>query len=101
MIGTSEYFAKALSTGSTSLFAPVFHGGKCAHANRRAVATKHAHKLRHVFGLIAIHHHAVAMFQRPARAARFEDYCISTQFVDADLHRRARAQAGIEEHQRH
>ena len=36
----------------------------------------------------------------PTGAARFEHNAISAEVIDANLHRRARAQARVEEHQR-
>jgi len=43
---------------------------------------------------------AGTMFQRPARSARLEHDGVSAQLLNPDLHRRARAQTGIEEDQR-
>ena len=39
---------------------------------------------------------AFAMLQSPTRPARFQDYWVAAQLVNADLHRRARAQTGVE-----
>ena len=100
MIGTSEYFANALSTGSVRSSSQFFSAAKVRTPIADAVATKHAHKLRDVLSLVPIHHHAFAMFQRPTSAARLEHDRISAQFVNPNLHRRARAQAGIEKDQR-
>src|SRR6185369_6289691 len=70
-------------------------------ADRYAIPFKYTHKLGDVFSLVAIHHGARAMFECPTRSARLEHNCIAAEFVNPDLHRRACAQAGIEEHERH
>src|SRR5262245_14985085 len=41
------------------------------------------------------------MLECPACSARLEHYGIAAELIDPNLHRRARAQAGIEKHQRH
>jgi hypothetical protein len=55
-----------------AFFLPVFQRRKRSHADSYAISLEHAHKLRHVFGLIGVHHGAVAMLQRPTRSARLE-----------------------------
>ncbi len=51
--------------------------------------------------LVSIHDNAVSMFERPTGAARLQHNRISTQFINAHLHRGARAQTGIEKDQGH
>jgi len=90
MIGTPEYFAKALSTGSSALF-PVLKRRESTHTKRRAITSQDANKLRNVLSLITIHNDAVAMFECPTGATRFKNYWIAAQLMHTNLHRRARA----------
>ena len=63
-------------------------------------AAEHAHKLSDMFSLVRVHYRAVAMFQCPTRPTGFQHDRVSAQLINPDLHRRARAQTGIEEDQR-
>ena len=87
--------------GIGAFFLPVFQRGKRAHADRDAISFKHAHELRDVFGLIAVHHRAFAVFECPACAAGFEHDRVSAQLVDPDLHRCASAETRVKEHESH
>src|SRR6267378_6649158 len=91
---------KRIENWISPLLFPIFQRRKSPHANRHAITAQHAHELSDVFSLVTIHHHAFAVFQRPTRTARLQYYCVAAQLVNADLHRRARAQAGIEKDQR-
>src|SRR5260370_30709541 len=39
------------------------------------------------------------MLERPTGSARLKDNCIATQFINTNLHRRSRAETGIEKYQ--
>jgi hypothetical protein len=65
---------------------PILERGKRPHPDGHTITAQHAHKFRQVLGLVTIHHHAFAMFQRPARTAWFEHDRIATHFVNPDLH---------------
>src|ERR1043166_3317776 len=90
-------FCKCSEDWISPLFFPILQRRKRAHTDRAAVARQHPHKLRDVFGLVSIHHDAVAMFERPTSAAGFEHNCMTAEFVNTNLHRGARAQTWIEE----
>ena len=101
MIGTDAYLRKRTQHRIGAFFLPVFQRRKGSHADRDAVSFEHADKLGDVFGLIAVHHGAFAMLERPTRSAGLEHDRVAAEFINADLHRRARAQTRIEKHQRH
>jgi hypothetical protein len=84
-----------------TLFVPVLQRRKRSYTDGRTITLEHANKLGNVFSLIGIHHRARAMLESPARSAWLEHDGISAEFINSDLHRRTRAQAGIEEHERH
>jgi hypothetical protein len=94
-------FREGLEHWIRSFFLPVFQRRERSHADRDAVSFEHADKLGDVFGFVAVHNHAIAMFESPARAAGFEYDRIAAEFVDTDLHRCACAQTRIEEDQSH
>src|SRR5713101_4895541 len=81
------------------LFFPIFQSRKRTHADCSAVATQYPNKLCDVLCLVRIHHRPIAMLERPTGSARLKDNCIATQFINTNLHRRSRAETGIEKDQ--
>src|SRR5438105_8057488 len=69
-----------------SLCFPILQSGKRPYANRDTIPAQHAHELRDMLSLVAIHHCAVTMLEGPTCPARFQHHGIATEFVNSDLH---------------
>src|SRR5947209_16183403 len=91
---------KRIQDGIGALLFPILQSSKSSDADADTVSSKHANELRHVLCLIRIHHSAFTMLERPTRPARLKHYSVPAKLEDADLHRGARPQRGIEEDER-
>src|SRR5215213_2315666 len=94
-------FCERIEHGILALFVPVLQRRKGSQTDCYTVSLEDANKLRDVLSLVRIHHRALAVLESPTRSARLEYDGIPAELINSDLHRRTRAQAGIEEHEGH